>query len=158
MSFDFDARNGNETIEIVQFHKFTHHVHVALLEASILSVLPTAVNDTREGEGVTRELATGSTTSSRVMEFISNQASEIFQATDIKNQIPSHVAVHAVVNSFVNNVQSTVPDNVFVPFATHAVHVAQISVNEIDVEVAATLVVLQKHLNLYLVLGLQGIK
>jgi len=47
---------------------------------SILSVLPTAVNDTREGEGVTRELATGSITSSRVMELMSNQASETFQA------------------------------------------------------------------------------
>jgi hypothetical protein len=116
------------------------------------------VNDTREGEGVMRELATGSTTSSRVMEFTSNQASETFQATDIKNPNHSQTALAAVVKFACNKVQSFVHERVFVQFATHAVQVAQISVSEIDVEVAATLVVLQKHLNLYLVLGLQGIK
>jgi len=81
VSFDFDARNGNETIEIVQFHKFTHHVHVLLLEASILSVLPTAVKLTREGEEEVRESATGSTTSSRVIELMSNQASHVLPVT-----------------------------------------------------------------------------
>ena len=108
MSFDFDARNGNETIEIVQFHKFTHHVHVALLEASILSVLPTAVNDTREGEGVTREFATGSITSSRVMELMSNQASEMFQATSWENPIIHVVSDAHVVAVTVKYVQSLV--------------------------------------------------
>lgn len=49
---------------------------------SILSVLPTAVKLTREGVGAVREFATGSITSSRVMELMSNQASETFQATE----------------------------------------------------------------------------
>jgi hypothetical protein len=41
------------------------------------------VNDWIEGEGVVREFATGSTTSSRVIELISNQASEMFQAREL---------------------------------------------------------------------------
>jgi len=45
------------------------------------------VKDTREGEEEVREFATGSTTSSRVMEFTSNQASEMFQAVLLKNDI-----------------------------------------------------------------------
>lgn len=52
-------------------------------EVSILSTLPTAVKLTREGDEEVRELATGSTTSSRVMELTSNQASEMFQAVEI---------------------------------------------------------------------------
>ena len=58
-----------------------HATHVVKLW-SILSVLPTAVKLIREGEEEVRELATGSTTSSRVMELMSNQASEMFQATE----------------------------------------------------------------------------
>lgn len=64
---------------------------------SILSVLPTAVKLTREGEGVTRELATGSITSSRVMEFTSNQASEMFPAIELLYVVVSIAAVASLV-------------------------------------------------------------
>ena len=66
------------------------------------------MNDTREGEGVTRELATGSITSSRVMELMSNQASETFHAVSIANWRPINTAVHEVVKSHVYLVQSVV--------------------------------------------------
>ena len=83
--------------------------NVGSREVSILSVLPTAVNDTREGEGVTRELATGSITSSRVMELMSNQASETFQATRLLSEILPYTAVAQVVTTPVMRVQSVVP-------------------------------------------------
>ena len=67
---------------------------------SILSVLPTAVNDTREGEGVTRELATGSTTSSRVMEFTSIETLAIFHA-EIQKKNHRFTALAAVVQTTV---------------------------------------------------------
>ena len=101
------------------------------------------MKDTREGEGVVRELATGSITSSRVMELTSNHASEMFQATEMKNQSQSCTAVDAVVNVVVRSVQSTVHDKVFVPFATPAVPVLFNSVTEIDTAVEGTLLVLQ---------------
>ncbi len=65
------------------------------------------MNDTREGEGVTREFATGSITSSRVMELMSNQASEMFQP--VKNSVyQSQFAVPHVVKSLCSKVQSLV--------------------------------------------------
>jgi len=48
---------------------------------SILSVLPTAVKLTREGEEDVREFATGSTTSSNVIVATQNQASDALPAT-----------------------------------------------------------------------------
>ena len=56
-----------------------------------------------------REFATGSTTSSRVMEFMSNQASEMFQAI-LREHIGIHFdAVASLVNVAVQRVQSLVP-------------------------------------------------
>ena len=66
------------------------------------------MNDTREGEGVTRELATGSITSSRVMELTSNQASEIFHAVSNRNCGAYIVSVAWLVNVVVYLVQSVV--------------------------------------------------
>lgn len=77
------------------------------------------MKDTREGEGVTREFATGSTTSSRVMEFMSNQASEVLPATILFKEILAYTAEAAVVTSHTILVQSNVPvsldDVVIVP-------------------------------------------
>ncbi len=55
------------------------------------------MNDAREGEGVMRELATGSITSSRVMELMSNQASEMFQAIELLYVVVSIAAVASLV-------------------------------------------------------------
>ena len=49
-------------------------------------------------------------TSSRVMELTSNQASEMLPATSLYNSNLSHTISDAVVNVFVNKVQSLVPD------------------------------------------------
>lgn len=55
-----------------------------------------------------REFATGSTTSSKVMELMSNQASEMFQATKFKNATVQKLALALVVTFIVRRVQSLV--------------------------------------------------
>lgn len=74
-----------------------------------------------------REFATGSTTSSRVMELMSNQASEMFQGIQTCNPTAITVVVAHVVSSTESNVQSfvQVSDDEFVVLKTHAeVHLA----------------------------------
>lgn len=115
---------------------------VVRLDWSILSTLPTAVKLTIEGEGVTSELATGSITSSRVMEFTSNQASEMFQATLRYMAYHIHTADAHVVNSSRNKVQSLVHDRVFVVFIKVEVHVDAIVYISKNEDIAATLLVL----------------
>lgn len=56
-----------------------------------------------------REFATGSTTSSRVMELMSNQASEMFQATLSEQNGIHFTAVASLVNVTVQSVQSLIP-------------------------------------------------
>ena len=99
------------------------------------------MKDTREGEGVVRELATGSITSSRVMELTSNHASETFQA--IFRYIAYHIqtADAHVVNSRRNKVQSLVHDSVFVVFINVEVHVDAIVYISKNVDIAAILLV-----------------
>jgi len=80
VTFLFVGVNGCATFCKVVVQKFTFVVPTVKLW-SMLSVLPTAVNPTSEDCFVTMESVTGSYTSSSVMEFTSNQASETFQAT-----------------------------------------------------------------------------
>lgn len=74
---DCDSRYCNHQAFPTALHPFG----VVVKLWSTVSFVPTAVNDTREGEGVTREFATGSTTSENVIEFTSNQASDTLPAT-----------------------------------------------------------------------------
>lgn len=99
VSFDFEARNGNDTILVLPLPRLIHHVPATLLEASILSVLPTAVKLTREGDAEVRELATGSTTSSRVIELMSHSAYHAHPAHHVLISNPIQTAVAEVVNS-----------------------------------------------------------
>ena len=65
------------------FHIEFHEAVPVVKLWSILPVLPTAVKLTREGEEEVREFATGSTTSSRVMELMSSATSHITQLSNL---------------------------------------------------------------------------
>jgi len=146
------------TSDIVAHHA-QNHFPLLLVKSlwSILSVLPTAVNDTREGEGVTRELATGSITSSRVMELMSNQASEMFQAKFCEQYMIKLAADAAVVNVAVQRVQSTVPVSVLEFVVAQRVPAELYSSTVILAEFEGTFVVFTKQDILYFVLHLTGI-
>ena len=69
-----------------------------------------------------RELATGSTTSSRVIELMSNQASHVFHATHAPTRkIEEYTAVAAVVLVQVRRVQSFVQESVLVRVLLHTI-------------------------------------
>ena len=105
-----------------------------------------------------RELATGSITSSRVMELMSNQASEVLPATSTERIRPRYIASEAVVNSAVQSVQSTVQVSLFVVLPHEAkTPVARIGTNSKKAELVVTLLVLTKHLSRYFVLDFTGI-
>ena len=157
VSFDFVGVNAcDQYLSAPENHTPLLAVFVKL-DWSILSVLPTAVNDTREGEGVTRELATGSITSSRVMEFISNQASEMFQATQFCHRILANAVVASLVIVTVQSVQSLVPVSRFVNVEVRSVADELYVVIANDAEFVATFVVFTQQESLYFVLGFIGV-
>ncbi len=104
-----------------------------------------------------REFATGSTTSSSVIELMSSHISDVFQAVFNLEIISTKFADAFVVNFLSSKIQSFVPTSAFVsPVATDAVEFEAYSVIVIDV--LTTLFSLTKHLNLYEVDGLTGRK
>lgn len=111
------------------------------------------MRDTREGEEEVRELATGSTTSSSVIELMSNQASETLPATFNCQNILTYSALTLDVKSMLNKVQSLVQDRVLDVVVHRLTAVVLYWIIAISAEAAATLLVLQKHLSLYLVDG-----
>ena len=116
------------------------------------------MNDTREGEGVTRELATGSITSSRVMELMSNQASEMFQATALLQFVVTKAALAAVVKVTVQRVQSTVQVSLLDEEVAPSTAALLYSVHSIYAAAVATLLVFTQQESLYLVLGFTGVQ
>ena len=66
--------------------------------------------------------ATGSTTSSRVMEFMSNQASEMFQASWFARTKTICVAVASLVIFILHKVQSFVHESLFELVTVNLVH------------------------------------
>ena len=90
---------------------------------------------------------------------MSNQASEIFQATSTLHINQRNTAFTALVNSTVHKVQSSVQVSLFVVLHPAAnAQVDWIGTNSTKAEFEATLLVFTKQDILYFVLGLIGIK
>jgi len=105
-----------------------------------------------------REFATGSTTSSRVMELMSNQASEIFQATAFIKRNHRYAQVHAVVKVTVQKVQPFVPVSLFEGVAVHSTKADVNSFACTYTADAAAFVVFTQQDSLYLVDAFQGMR